>query len=260
MESRRNDRPARCLSPFFNGPLVCRSGRVRGLCLIFRRSASDASQWERGLGGCFGRAVVRVGDFVTASRGGHAMLWPESSRVRRAVVAGCLLSALSGCQLHRTGDGFVVRSRWFRDCDANSPLKKGTGSELMGATAAENDGREVPVPLFQRAASPRPTSDLRTGEARPAETAEDAATRVGPETSAGQRRRLAPPSGRPPSRNCWRGAPGSRTGSRLAFLAELQASCPVKISRLLRTSHSFKTRRGFKTSRLLKASRPAKAR
>ena len=35
---------------------------------------------------------------------------------------------------------------------ASSPLKKGTGSELMGATTTKNDGREAPVPLFQRAA------------------------------------------------------------------------------------------------------------
>ena len=34
-----------------------------------------------------------------------------------------------------------------------SPLKKGTGSDPKCEIAAKNDGREVPVPLFQRAAS-----------------------------------------------------------------------------------------------------------
>ena len=32
-----------------------------------------------------------------------------------------------------------------------SPLKKGTGSEVTGENQAKNTGREVPVPLFQRA-------------------------------------------------------------------------------------------------------------
>ena len=35
---------------------------------------------------------------------------------------------------------------------AGSPLKKGTGSELTSENPAKNTGREVPVPLFQRAA------------------------------------------------------------------------------------------------------------
>ncbi len=34
----------------------------------------------------------------------------------------------------------------------SSPLKKGTGSEPTSENPAKNDGREVPVPLFQRAA------------------------------------------------------------------------------------------------------------
>jgi transcriptional regulator with GAF, ATPase, and Fis domain len=39
---------------------------------------------------------------------------------------------------------------------ANSPLKKGTGSELTGITTAKNDDSEVPVTLFQRSAKPLP--------------------------------------------------------------------------------------------------------
>jgi len=44
----------------------------------------------------------------------------------------------------------VVLSRYL---GASSPLKKGTGSELNSDKSAKKNGREVPVPLFQRAAS-----------------------------------------------------------------------------------------------------------
>ena len=41
----------------------------------------------------------------------------------------------------------------------NSPLKKGTGSEPRSEKTRENNGREVPVPLFQQAV--RKTIKLR---------------------------------------------------------------------------------------------------
>jgi len=43
-------------------------------------------------------------------------------------------------------------SRFHPPKSIDGALKKGTGSEPTAANAAENDGREVPVPLFQRAA------------------------------------------------------------------------------------------------------------
>ena len=38
----------------------------------------------------------------------------------------------------------------------NNPLKRGTGSEPRSEKTCENNGREVPVPLFQQRSPPSP--------------------------------------------------------------------------------------------------------
>ena len=48
----------------------------------------------------------------------------------------------------------IIVGRWGWS-GTSGPLKKGAGSELTGATIAKNDGREVPVPLFQPAIGER---------------------------------------------------------------------------------------------------------
>jgi hypothetical protein len=43
---------------------------------------------------------------------------------RGTLVAGCLLIAVSGCQVHQTTDGFTVRSPWFRHCEASPTITR----------------------------------------------------------------------------------------------------------------------------------------
>jgi predicted nicotinamide N-methyase len=75
--------------------------------------------------------------------------------------AGCGIAAIaaaragaarvSAAEIDPTAIAAIVLNA--QENGVSSPLKKGTGSELTGITTATNDGHEVPVPLFQRAAS-----------------------------------------------------------------------------------------------------------
>ena len=62
------------------------------------------------------------------------------------------------------GKRTVYPTRIQASTTASSPLKKGTGSEPRSENLRENNGREVPVPLFQRAAR----GSWRTGRVRSA--------------------------------------------------------------------------------------------
>jgi hypothetical protein len=55
--------------------------------------------------------------------------------------------------LHANPDVFGMCVAFQRNAWSGSLLKNGTGSELAGANPAKSSGREVPVPLFQQAAS-----------------------------------------------------------------------------------------------------------
>jgi len=56
--------------------------------------------------------------------------------------------------INKTVDDMAHWTFQVQDNPASSLLKKGTGSEPTSENHAKNDGSEVPVPLFQRAASP----------------------------------------------------------------------------------------------------------
>ena len=70
------------------------------------------------------------------------------------------------------GPSKVAKKRHPKGGSASSLLKKGTGSERIAANAAENRGREAPVPLFQQAAGNAPDTNPATPPPCPSANAE----------------------------------------------------------------------------------------
>ena len=119
---------ASCMPPS-TSPNSCRRGH--------RRHAICGAVDEAGLVGP--RLALREA-WDTAR--GYWLLWKNMPRILNATVA------FRSCNARNQR---LVIASGRQPPEHNSPLKKGTGSELMREIAAKNGGCEVPVPLFQRA-------------------------------------------------------------------------------------------------------------
>ena len=125
------------------------------LALYRRRVDPVAREWyERGIAQRDGDLLQRVVDRAFASSYGD-----------KALMA-------IGAMALESGEYAGARFAWERIIPS-SLLKKGTGSELTEATATNNGGREVPIPLFQPSSSagtwpgyPDTTLDLAAVRAR----------------------------------------------------------------------------------------------
>ena len=82
--------------------------------------------------------------------GGLRVLSCQSRRLRNALAGCSLIVALAGCQFHRTGHGFVLRSQWSLECDHCRPRltfgpQKGTEQpQLADQTAGKGDRHLLP--------------------------------------------------------------------------------------------------------------------
>ncbi|MCE5266477.1 MAG: hypothetical protein LLG00_01135 [Planctomycetaceae bacterium] len=60
----------------------------------------------------------------------------------RCALAGCLsVAALAGCQFHRTGHGFVLRSQWSLECDPVPRLSVGAAKNADARVADKAAGQ-----------------------------------------------------------------------------------------------------------------------